>query len=275
MSTLYVVATPIGNLGDLSMRAAQLLKDVDIIAAEDTRHTGQLLSHISATTTLLPLHDHNEKHSLSKVLDLLQSGKTVAIVSDAGTPLISDPGYALVRHCREAGIDVVPLPGASSVTAALSVCGLPTDRFSFEGFLPAKPLARQEILKSLRFEQRTVVVFEAPHRIINSVKDIASVMGEDRALCICREMTKTFEQIVSGTAAELAALLVDGKIPAKGEFVLVIAGASENIQLDEDELLRALLQELSPSKAARVAARVSSQPRSILYDRAMALRQEE
>lgn len=274
LTRLYVVATPIGNLGDISSRAVTVLGDVALIAAEDTRHTGQLLKHLGLTTPMMRLDDHSERQSMAKIVQRALGGESVALVSDAGTPLISDPGYLLVNACMEAGIEVVPVPGPSSVTTALSVSGLPTDRFVFEGFLSSKSKARREQLKALVGERRTMVLFEAPHRIEASVKALAEVFGDDRLLCICRELTKTYEQIVSRPVGELVRMLESGEIPSKGEFVLVLAGAESDTALDADRLLRALLAEMPPARAAAVAAGLTDHTRNTLYERAMVIKAE-
>jgi len=274
LTRLYVVATPIGNLGDISSRAVTVLGDVALIAAEDTRHTGQLLKHLGLTTPMMRLDDHSERQSMAKIVQRALGGESVALVSDAGTPLISDPGYLLVNACMEAGIEVVPVPGPSSVTTALSVSGLPTDRFVFEGFLSSKSKARREQLKALVGERRTMVLFEAPHRIEASVRALAEVFGDDRLLCICRELTKTYEQIVSRPVGELVRMLELGEIPSKGEFVLVLAGAESDTSLDADRLLRALLVEMPPARAAAVAAGLTDHTRNTLYDRAMVIKTE-
>lgn len=272
VSILYVVATPIGNLGDLSKRAAEILAGVDIVAAEDTRRTGQLLSRLGIQAKLIPLHDHNEVESTERLLKLLDQGKEVAVVSDAGTPLISDPGYQLVRACRARGIAVVPVPGPSSVTAALSVAGLPTHRFTFEGFVPAKQKARREFFEGLKHEARTMVLFEAPHRIVDCLGAIQAVMGGSRNISLCRELTKTFEQVTTGTVDELVAELASGSVPAKGEFVIVLSGSDQTTNVDADALLIALGSELSPSKAAAIAARLTNLSKAQLYDRALVLK---
>ncbi|MFT7222441.1 MAG: 16S rRNA (cytidine1402-2'-O)-methyltransferase [Candidatus Azotimanducaceae bacterium] len=272
LTRLYVVATPIGNLGDISSRAITVLGDVALIAAEDTRHTGQLLKHLGVATPMMRLDDHSERQSMAKIVQRVLAGENVALVSDAGTPLISDPGYLLVNACMEAGIEVVPIPGPSSVTTALSVSGLPTDKFVFEGFLSSKATARREQLKALLGEPRTMVLFEAPHRIEASVKTLAEVFGDDRLLCICRELTKTYEQIVSRPLGELVRMLNAGEIPSKGEFVLVLAGAQSDTSFDADRLLRALLAELPPARAAAVAAGLTDHTRKTLYDRAMVIK---
>jgi 16S rRNA (cytidine1402-2'-O)-methyltransferase len=272
LSILYVVATPIGNLGDISRRAIEVLSSVDVIAAEDTRHTGKLLSEFSISAKLFALHDHNEDRSTASIIQMMEHGQSIAIVSDAGTPLISDPGYHLVNQCLSRGFDVVAVPGPSSVTAALSVAGMPTNRFSFEGFVPAKNVARREFLSKLKFETRTQVFFESPHRINETLRAITEIMGPERQLSLCRELTKTFEQVVLGTVGEISERVGSGDIPSRGEFVLVLRGSDELLEVNADHLLQTLLAELSPSKAASVAAKVTDLSKSDLYDRALALK---
>ena len=216
MSILYVVATPIGNTGDISERAKAVLRSVDVIAAEDTRHTGKFLSKFSISSKLVSIHEHNENRSAVGIVQMLEAGSTVAIVSDAGTPLISDPGYYLVKRCLDKGLSVVSVPGPSSVTAALSVAGMPTNRFSFEGFVPAKSVARREFLFDLRFEKRTQVYFESPHRINATLKVMAEIMGKNRGMTLCRELTKAFEQVVFGQVGEISKQVESGGIPSKG-----------------------------------------------------------
>jgi len=272
LSTLFVVATPIGNLGDISRRALEVLSSVNVIAAEDTRHTGKLLSEFSISSKLVALHDHNEDRSTASIIKMMEDGKSIAIVSDAGTPLISDPGYHLVNQCLSRGFDVVAVPGPSSVTAALSIAGMPTNRFSFEGFVPAKNVARKEFLSNLKFETRTQVFFESPHRINETLRAMKEIMGSKREISLCRELTKAFEQVVLGTVGEISERVASGDIPSKGEFVLVLRGSDEVLAVNADHLLQTLLGELSPSKAASVAAKVTDLSRADLYDRALALK---
>ncbi|KAA8980673.1 MULTISPECIES: 16S rRNA (cytidine(1402)-2'-O)-methyltransferase [Gammaproteobacteria] len=276
--TLYVVATPIGNLGDISTRAAWVLAGVDRVLAEDTRQTRRLLEHLDLHKTLTPLHEHNEDRQLAQVLEWLRSGEMLALVSDAGTPLISDPGFALVRAAREQGLPLVTIPGASAVTAALAVAGLPTDRFVFEGFLPPKAGARRRALEALGRETRTMVFYESPRRVAGALADMAGAFGGSRVAVVARELTKAHEQSVQGTLAELADQVADGRIPLKGEFVLMVAGAeaeAAGLDVEVDHLLVQLLTRLSVSDAARMAARITGQGRGGLYQRALALQNRE
>jgi 16S rRNA (cytidine1402-2'-O)-methyltransferase len=273
---LFIVATPIGNLEDLTPRARQTLAEVDLIAAEDTRHTGRLLSHIGVKTRLLALHDHNEEQVVSKLVAVLQSGESIALVSDAGTPLLSDPGYRLVQAAHAGGIAVSPIPGPSAVTAALSVAGLPTDRFCFEGFLPAKKAARRNALETLSRETRTLVFYESVHRIADVLTDLCEAFGGERAAFVGRELTKMYEQCVQDTLGSLRDKIADGSIVGKGEFVIVVAGsdAPAESSLEIDRLLQALAAELSAKDAARVAAEATGLKRNDLYKRLLSIRNE-
>jgi 16S rRNA (cytidine1402-2'-O)-methyltransferase len=275
--TLFVVATPIGNLDDLAPRARQSLTDVDLIAAEDTRHTGRLLSHIGARTRQFALHDHNEEKATRAIIEALKSGKSVALVSDAGTPLLSDPGYRLVKAAHEASIRVSPLPGPSSLTAALSIAGLPTDRFCFEGFLPARPAARRSRLVELARETRTLVLFESVHRLRDAIADMVDAFGRDRQACIAREMTKMHEQCTLAPLGELLALINDGEITRKGEFVVVVEGGDDahRQQPEADKLLLALAEALPAKQAAAIAAKVTGEKRNALYQKILELRKDK
>jgi 16S rRNA (cytidine1402-2'-O)-methyltransferase len=275
--TLYIVATPIGNLEDLTARARQTLASVDIVAAEDTRHTGRLLSSIGAKPALLALHDHNEEQACRGVVEALQGGRDVALVSDAGTPLISDPGYRLVRAARAEAIPVVPIPGVSAVTAALSVCGLATDRFCFEGFPPAKRAARRKWLANLASEARTLVIYESVHRVAECLDDLVDVFGADREAFLGRELTKLHEQCVRSTLGELRQRIAGGDIPLKGEFVLAVAGADarEAPAVDVDRMLTLLAASLSAKEAARIAAELTGQKKNALYDRIVELKRQD
>lgn len=267
-ATLYVIATPIGNLEDLGDRARGILAQVALVAAEDTRHTRPMLRHFSIGTPLVPLHEHNERAQTPELVERMQSGESIALVCDAGTPLVSDPGYTLVRAAHDAGLRVSPVPGPSAVIAALSVCGLPTDRFTFEGFLPAKAAARRRVLESLEREPRTLVFFEAVHRIRETLADMAALIGADRDACIARELTKLHETLRTGTLGELADWAASDPDVIKGEVVLVVAGnpaPEAAVALDGFALAQELATELPASRAAALAARLSGIPRKRLY----------
>ena len=272
--TLFVVATPIGNLEDLSPRARQTLARADLIAAEDTRHTGRLLSHLGVKTPQFALHDHNEERAAPKLIKELESGKTVALVSDAGTPLVSDPGYRLVKAAHEHGIAVSPIPGPSAMTAALSASGIPTDRFCFEGFLPSKRGAREKRLRELAQESRTIVFFESVHRIGECLADMVGAFGQERAAFLGRELSKLHEQCLHARLGDIAEQLESGAIAAKGEFVVVIGGAETPpaSTLDVDVLLAELAGVLPARRAAAIAARVSGEKRNALYQRLLDLK---
>lgn len=274
---LYVVATPIGNLEDLTPRALKMLAEVSLIAAEDTRHTGRLLMHIGCKTRLLALHDHNEERVVGSIIKMLLDGDSVALVSDAGTPLVSDPGFRLVREAHNNNIVVSPIPGASAVTAALCCAGIATDRFCFEGFLPSKQAARKSLLVSLVNEQRTMVFYESVHRIAECIADMVDIFGSERQAFIGRELTKMHEQCVQEPLGELRRLIDDNSIVGKGEFVVVVAGSAEPEEspLEIDRLLRALSSHLSARDAARVAAEASGEKRNALYDRLLQLKGDD
>ena len=271
--TLFVVATPIGNLEDLTPRARQTFAEVDLIAAEDTRHTGRLLSHFGVKTRLLALHDHNEAELADKVVDMVLAGRSVALVSDAGTPLVSDPGYRLVKAAHQRGVPVSPIPGASALTAALSVAGLATDRFCFEGFLPAKKKARFDVLTGLKDEARTMVFYESVHRIEAALAALSGIFGTDRIAFLGRELTKMHEQCVYGTLGEIHAQLLDDSIIKKGEFVIVVGGSLETkaSSFDLDSLLVELSGKLPDKEVAQAIARATGEKRNILYRRLLQL----
>ena len=274
-STLYIVATPIGNLGDISARALAVLAQVDIIACEDTRHTQKLLSAFSIKNKTLSLHDHNERQRQDYIASLLQEGKSIALVSDAGTPLISDPGFHLVRHCRSLGLAVSPIPGACAAIAALSVAGLPTDRFTFEGFLPSKSGARKTTLAKLANETRTMVFYDAPRRAIDTIADIVEVLGSERYVVIARELTKTFETLHSDTAVNLLAWLQEDPNQLKGEMVLIIEGHRQDpnaISAQVIDTLKLLLAEMKPKKACAITAQIHGVKKNSLYDIALSLK---
>lgn len=266
--TLHVVATPIGNLSDLTPRALETLRTVDAICAEDTRRSGQLLSHFGLSTPLLALHEHNEEAIAARIVARLQQGQSLALVCDAGTPLVSDPGYRLVRAARAAGIRVSPVPGACAAIAALSVAGLPSDRFVFEGFLPARPSARREHLRTLVSEPRTLVFYESSHRIAESLADLVAVFGAQRPAAIARELTKLFETVLDGELAALLAQVEADQNQRKGEFVVMVQGAAADAdaRLAEGRRVHALLKDhLPPSTAAKLAAEITGAPRKALY----------
>lgn len=271
---LYVVATPIGNLDDISPRALRTLREVALIAAEDTRHSIRLLQHFGITTVLAACHDHNEREQGGRFVARLLAGDDVALISDAGTPLISDPGYHLVRQVRAAGIEVVPVPGPSALIAALSAAGLPSDRFIFEGFLPAKAAARRGRLDILKEEPRTLIFYEAPHRVLESVQDMASLFGKDRHAVLARELTKTFETLKGAPLGELAEWIAADSNQQRGECVLLVTGwqAPEGEDAISGEALRVLdllLGELPVKRAAALAAEITGVRKNLLYQAAL------
>ena len=276
--TLYIVATPIGNLGDISQRAIDILSQVDVIACEDTRHTQRLLTAFAIKNKTLSLHDHNERQRQDQIALMLQDGKSIALVSDAGTPLISDPGFHLVRHCRQLGLSVSPIPGACAAIAALSSAGLPTDRFTFEGFLPSKSGARQAKLNDLSEEPRTMVFYDAPRRAIDTISDIVKTLGGQRYVVIARELTKTFETIHSDSAENLLTWLSQDSNQLKGEMVLIIEGHKsliDDIPLQVAATLKLLIDELPPKKACAIAAQIYGVKKNTLYELALSLKNEE
>jgi len=274
---LEVVATPIGNLGDLTPRAREVLLGADLIAAEDTRRTSTLLAAIGISGKLISLHEHNEASRIESLVADLLAGKVVALVSDAGTPLLSDPGYALVRAAAAAGIEVRAIPGASALTAALSIAGLPTDRFVFEGFLPARAGERRAVLARLAAEQRTVVLFEAPHRIAAALADLSQLFGPERRAVVARELTKLHEAVYRGSLAELAAAALSDPNMARGEITLLIEGVGDTAEAGTDRallvrVLKLLLPEMPPGRAAALAAQIAGVKRSEAYALAQQLR---
>lgn len=272
--TLYIVATPIGNLEDMTFRAVRILQAVDMIASEDTRHTGKLLQHFQIKTPQISYHEHNSNSRVPELLEYLQYGKAIALVSDAGMPGISDPGYELIKACIDNNITVVPIPGASAVITALSAAGLPTDRFIFDGFLPAKSQKRKEYLISLQGESRTLVFYESPHRLRDTLADLGEILGCDRSLVIARELTKLYEEFWRGTIGEGIANYQE-KEP-QGEYTLLVAGTpSSKPQLTETELKNELLsmikQGISRSQASRDIAKDTGLSRRYLYQLALTI----
>jgi 16S rRNA (cytidine1402-2'-O)-methyltransferase len=266
---LWIVATPIGNLDDLSPRARSVLRDVDVIAAEDTRHSAPLLGMAGSRARTLALHEHNEREQTARIIEHLRAGEDVALISDAGTPLISDPGFRLVRAAREAGCTVSPVPGPCAAIAALSAAGLPSDRFVFEGFLPAKSSARRDRLQALSAEPRTLIFYESSHRIVDSLADMIAVFGAARAGVLARELTKLFETFIAATLGEIATRIAADANQQRGEFVLLVAGAegdAADAQLAEGRRVFSLLrEELPPARAAKLAAAITGAPRKALY----------
>lgn len=276
--TLYVVATPIGNLGDITYRAVEVLQQVGCIAVEDSRHSAKLLQHYNISASVAVIHDHNERENSLKLIEKLKQGVDLALISDAGTPLISDPGYWLVKQAIEQSITVVPVPGASASIAALSVAGLPNDRFCFEGFLPAKKQARCSCLEGLVHETRTLIFYEAPHRILETLQDMADVFGAKRQAVLARELTKTFETLLRVSLGELVEIVDKDSNQQKGEMVILVHGADESSTYDEqyqDRLLQLLIPEMPIKKAAAIAAELTGARKNKLYDRALELKNSE
>jgi 16S rRNA (cytidine1402-2'-O)-methyltransferase len=266
---LWVIATPIGNLDDLSPRAAAVLREVEVVAAEDTRHSAPLLARVGSKARMLALHEHNEREQAARIVEVILAGRDVALIADAGTPLISDPGFRLVRAVREAGASVSPIPGPCAAIAALSVAGLPSDRFVFEGFLPAKSAARRERMTALAAEARTLIFYESSHRIVESVDDAVAVFGATREAVLARELTKLYETVIAAPLGEIAERIAADPNQERGEFVLLVAGAADadaDTQLAEGRRVFALLrEELAPAKAAKLAAAITGAPRKALY----------
>lgn len=274
---LYIVATPIGNLSDITYRAVETLNKVDLIAAEDTRHSKILLSHYSINTPLLSLHEHNETARTDALLSRLQQGDNIALISDAGTPLISDPGFHLVRALKAADIRVVPIPGPSALIAALSAAGLPTQHFVFEGFLPAKGAARDKAVQALQHETRTIVLYESSHRIQSLITLLITHFGEARIACIARELTKTFETIMTAPLSVLQRQVEEDPNQRKGEFVVIVQGAEKAVSVDEQaeqHLLSVLMEELTLKQAVALAVKISGLPKKKLYADALKLKGE-
>ncbi len=275
---LYVVATPIGNLGDLSARAAEVLAQVDLVAAEDTRRTAVLMEHLRLRKAMISLHEHNEEARTPTLVERLLEGELIALVSDAGTPLVSDPGYRLVRAAHEAGVTVSPIPGPSSVMAALSVAGLPTDRFLFQGFLPSKGGQRKAALEGLVREQATLVFLESSHRVVASLQDLAEVFGGDRLILVARELTKLHETLIRGPVQSVLERLKLDSNQRRGEFTLVVEGAaapdpSGPLHLEAQQVLAVLVEALPLKQAVALAARITGQSRNALYRQALAMKE--
>ncbi|MFA5631230.1 MAG: 16S rRNA (cytidine(1402)-2'-O)-methyltransferase [Porticoccaceae bacterium] len=273
---LYIVATPIGNLGDMVPRGLQVLQRVDWVAAEDTRHSGNLLTHFNIRTPLVAYHDHSDERGLRRILDSLARGESVALISDAGTPLVSDPGFRLVREARALGARVVPVPGCCAAIAALSAAGLPSDRFTFEGFLPARETQRAKALEALARETRTLIFYEAPHRVLQTLQAMASCFGPAREAVVARELTKTHETFLTGTLQELVEQVAADANQQRGEIVLLVRGAAEQeLASGGEEQLRVLailLEDLSVKQASALAARITGGNKKVLYQQAVALK---
>lgn len=269
---LYIVATPIGNRDDITVRAVEVLKSVSLIAAEDTRHSRPLLNHYAISTPLAAFHEHNERQMMDKITAMLHAGDSIALISDAGTPLISDPGFPLVRECHRLGIPVSPLPGASAALAALSAAGLPTDRFRFEGFPARTSSARQEQFSRLKDDPVTLVFYESSHRVVDSLADMAAVFGEERTAVMARELTKLHETIRQDSLGGLCEFVAADNNQRKGEFVILVAGrVAEAEALDPEavRILQVLLEELPTKKAAALAARITGEKKNRLYQQAL------
>ncbi|HHF3540676.1 TPA: 16S rRNA (cytidine(1402)-2'-O)-methyltransferase [Haemophilus influenzae] len=267
---LYIVATPIGNLQDITQRALETFAQVDLIAAEDTRHSGLLLSHYGIKKPFFALHDHNEQEKAHILVEKLKQGSNIALISDAGTPLISDPGFHLVRQCREAGIRVVPLPGACAAITALCASGIASDRFCFEGFLPAKSKARKDKLENIAEEDRTLIFYESTHRILDTLEDMQAVLGEERYMVLAREMTKTWETITGNTIKNLREWLLEDPNRTKGEMVLIVEGKPKSDNNDEIspqavKALELIAEELPLKKAAAIVAELYGYKKNALY----------
>jgi len=266
---LYVVATPIGNLADISARAQQVFEAVDVIAAEDTRHTKRLLNHLGVSKPLLAVHDHNEQQAAQVLLDRLSQGQNVALVSDAGTPLIADPGYHVLKQVVDAGYSVVPVPGPCAVITALCASALPTDRFIFDGFLPPKSGARQQYFQSVSNQERTLVVYESPHRILASLADMQTVLGDEREIVLARELTKTFETFLRGSIGEVRTMVEADANQQRGEFVVMIRGVpqakKQDVSDEAIQLLKVLAEELPLKQAAALTAKATGFKKNKLY----------
>lgn len=276
LGDLYIVATPIGNLGDMVPRGLEVLQRADWVAAEDTRHSGRLLSHFGIDTPMLTYHDHGDARQLQRIIDILMTGETVALIADAGTPLISDPGYRLVREARLRKVAVVPIPGSCAAVAALSAAGIPSNRFAFEGFLPAKESQRKKALQGLERETRTLIFYEAPHRVLDTLRDMGQIFGGAREAALARELTKTHETFLCGSLEEIASQVASDPNQQRGEIVIILRGAEPvEVSVGEDEqrrLLTILLAELSVKQAAALAARIGGGNKKALYQLAVKMK---
>lgn len=278
MPNLYVVSTPIGNLSDITLRAIEILKSAHAIAAEDTRHSQRLLSHYDIHTPVFSLHEHNEDERVAKIIALLTEGKSIALISDAGTPLISDPGFRLVRSVKQAGFKVIPVPGACAAIAGLVASGLPTDRFVFEGFLPAKTAALEAQLTTLQHETRTMIFYESVHRVVKTLESMKKIFGETRVATVARELTKSYETIKNDTLKNLAESITENTEQKKGEFVIIVHGAiahpheGDASSVALPELLRHLLSELTVKQAVSLACKITGISHKIVYTAALAIK---
>jgi len=269
---LYIVATPIGNLKDISYRAVETLQQVDLILAEDTRNAAKLLQHYGIKRPVRAMHEHNEDQLAGEIIGQIAGGQCVALISDAGTPLMSDPGYRLVQRAQAAGIQALTIPGACAAIAALSIAGLPTDRFAFEGFMPAKTAAREQRLIGLQEEQRTLVFYEARHRIVAFLTSLQSVFGDSRKVVVARELTKMFETVYHGSTAQVLEQISSDAMAQKGEFVVIVDGAEAQVDdADLDRVLKLLLEDLSLSNASKIASKLTGVKKNQCYQRALEL----
>jgi len=273
IGTLYIVATPIGNLDDITFRAIETLKTVDLILAEDTRHSKRLMTHYDINTNMRAFHEHNEKHKALEVVGELLSGKNIALVSDAGTPLISDPGYVLVSEAKKAGVDVSPIPGASAMISAMSVSGIASDKFSFFGFFPNKQSARIKAIQAIAHIDETAIFYESPKRILACAQDLQTVLGDDRIVCFAKELTKSFETIKTNTLPNLIHYLQEDESHQKGEFVVIISAVDKNSKVKGEEqldkIIPILLTEMGASKAAKLASKMTGIDKKHCYKRAV------
>lgn len=276
-AVLYLVATPIGNLSDMVPRAVSVLQSVDAIAVEDSRHSGKLLQHFNISKPLIPYHDHNERDAAERILQLLQQNKRVALISDAGTPAIADPGYRLVRLAHQHGVRVESVPGPCAAITALAGSGLPSDRFLFNGFLPAKTQARKTALDALAHESATMIFYEAPHRLADTVRDMHEIFGGEREVCLARELSKTYETLWLTTLAELDKGIAEKRVEERGEIVLVVAGnpAAAVDNQEADRILQVLLVELPVKQASALASQITGVSKRELYQRALALKDDD